>query len=222
MERLVVLRPEHADLSREFSSSFVLRDLVDLTKRVANSWRRMAVRVRAEPLLGNEVHQVAFLAEEALRGRTMNPPDEFQKRAADCMHMARSALHLPCPLLDSDCDQLALRNHLVVVLRRLRLTSVRSTGRAVASGAALLVYCIDLLRQSGGHARPRFHNDVCRHIDPFWPKPFNGLLGMTIGVWVDEQDYVWIIHRSSATLHNNEKGAKDPLTRHAATTCATR
>src|SRR5437016_7678178 len=29
------------------------------------------------------------LAEEALRGRTMNPPDEFQKRAADCMHMAR-------------------------------------------------------------------------------------------------------------------------------------
>ena len=43
----------------------------------------------AEPPLGNEVHQVAFLAEEALRGRTMNPPDEFQKRAADCMHMAR-------------------------------------------------------------------------------------------------------------------------------------
>src|SRR6516165_10452762 len=45
-------------------------------------------------------------------------------------------------------------------------------------------------------------------VDPFWPKPFSGLLGMTIGVWVDEQDYVWIIHRSSATLHNNEKGAE--------------
>jgi hypothetical protein len=28
MERLVVLRPEHADLSREFSSSFPLRGLV--------------------------------------------------------------------------------------------------------------------------------------------------------------------------------------------------
>jgi hypothetical protein len=37
MEPLVVLRPEHSDLSREFSSSFVLRDLVDLAKRVANS-----------------------------------------------------------------------------------------------------------------------------------------------------------------------------------------
>ena len=45
-------------------------------------------------------------------------------------------------------------------------------------------------------------------VDPFWPKPFNALLGMAIGVWVDEQDYVWIIHRSSATLHNNEKGAE--------------
>ena len=45
-------------------------------------------------------------------------------------------------------------------------------------------------------------------VDPFWPKPFSGLLGMAIGVWVDEQDYVWIIHRSSATLHNNEKGAE--------------
>ena len=45
-------------------------------------------------------------------------------------------------------------------------------------------------------------------VDPFWPKPFNGLLGMAIGVWVDEQDHVWIIHRSSATLHNNEKGAE--------------
>jgi len=45
-------------------------------------------------------------------------------------------------------------------------------------------------------------------VDPFWPKPINGLLGMAIGVWVDEQDYVWIIHRSSATLHNNEKGAE--------------
>jgi DNA-binding beta-propeller fold protein YncE len=44
-------------------------------------------------------------------------------------------------------------------------------------------------------------------VDPLWPKPLpnHWLLGMTIGVWVDEQDNVWIIHRSSATLHANEK-----------------
>jgi DNA-binding beta-propeller fold protein YncE len=45
-------------------------------------------------------------------------------------------------------------------------------------------------------------------VDPFWPKPFSGLLGMAIGVWADDQDHIWIIHRSSATLHNNEKGAE--------------
>jgi hypothetical protein len=43
-------------------------------------------------------------------------------------------------------------------------------------------------------------------VDPFWPKPFNGLLGMAIGVWADEQDYVWIIHRSSATIATDSKG----------------
>ncbi len=44
-------------------------------------------------------------------------------------------------------------------------------------------------------------------VDPLWPKPLpnHWLLGSTIGVSVDEQDHVWIIHRSSSTLANNEK-----------------
>ena len=48
---------------------------------------------------------------------------------------------------------------------------------------------------------PRFE------VDPLWPKPLpnHWLLGQTIGVSVDAQDHVWIIHRSSATLANNEK-----------------
>ena len=47
-------------------------------------------------------------------------------------------------------------------------------------------------------------------VDPFWPKPLpnHWVLGSTIGVWVDERDHVWIIHRSSATLSNMEKGAE--------------
>jgi DNA-binding beta-propeller fold protein YncE len=45
-------------------------------------------------------------------------------------------------------------------------------------------------------------------VDPFWPKPLpnHWLLGSAIGVSVDERDHVWIIHRGSATLGNNEKG----------------
>ena len=44
-------------------------------------------------------------------------------------------------------------------------------------------------------------------VDPLWPKPLphHWLLGATIGIWVDERDHVWIIHRSSATLHANER-----------------
>jgi len=52
---------------------------------------------------------------------------------------------------------------------------------------------------------PRFE------VDPLWPKPLpnNWVLGWTIGVWVDEQDYVWIIHRGASGLNKNEIGAED-------------
>jgi DNA-binding beta-propeller fold protein YncE len=45
-------------------------------------------------------------------------------------------------------------------------------------------------------------------VDPMWPKPLpnHWVLGSTIGIDVDERDHVWIIHRGSATLGNNEKG----------------
>jgi DNA-binding beta-propeller fold protein YncE len=47
-------------------------------------------------------------------------------------------------------------------------------------------------------------------VDPMWPKPLpnSWLLGWTIGLWVDEQDHVWVIHRGAGGLHNNEKGAE--------------
>ncbi len=43
-------------------------------------------------------------------------------------------------------------------------------------------------------------------VDPLWPKPMpnHWLLGMAIGIWVDEKDHVWIIHRGAATLNDNE------------------
>ena len=53
----------------------------------------------------------------------------------------------------------------------------------------------------GGVQAPRFE------VDPLWPKPLpnHWELGSAIGVWVDVDDHVWIIHRSSATLAANEK-----------------
>jgi len=47
---------------------------------------------------------------------------------------------------------------------------------------------------------PRFE------VDPLWPKPLpnHWLLGSTIGVWVDDEDHIWIIHRNVGTLNDNE------------------
>jgi DNA-binding beta-propeller fold protein YncE len=55
--------------------------------------------------------------------------------------------------------------------------------------------------QQSGVQAPRFE------VDPFWPKPLpnHWVLGNAIGIWVDDQDVVWIINRGSATLADNEK-----------------
>src|SRR5258708_1544112 len=47
-------------------------------------------------------------------------------------------------------------------------------------------------------------------VDPLWPKPLpdEGLLGMAIGVSATAQDNVWMVHRGSQTLNNNERGAE--------------
>ena len=49
---------------------------------------------------------------------------------------------------------------------------------------------------------PRFE------VDPMWPRPLpnHWLLGNAIGVWADDQDHIWIVHRGADTLANNEKG----------------
>jgi DNA-binding beta-propeller fold protein YncE len=54
--------------------------------------------------------------------------------------------------------------------------------------------------QSAARA-PRFE------VDPLWPKPLpnHWVLGSAIGVWVDSDDHIWIIHRSSSTLNVNER-----------------
>jgi hypothetical protein len=79
------------------------------------------------------------------------------------------------------------------------------SGRLILLGSSLIVGAGLIARDLGAQGRveaPYFD------VDPFWPKPLpnHWLLGSTIGVSVDARDHVWIIHRSSATLHENEKG----------------
>jgi DNA-binding beta-propeller fold protein YncE len=86
--------------------------------------------------------------------------------------------------------------------------------RKLLSGVALVgsIFALGIgqaiLQDKAEAQRPMVQAPVFE-VDPMWPKPTGGLLlGQTIGLWADEQDHIWVIHRSSATLHNNEKGAE--------------
>src|SRR5688572_33359369 len=72
---------------------------------------------------------------------------------------------------------------------------------ALALTESVLQRQVDAQEGGGTIRAPRFE------VDPLWPKPLpnNWVLGQAIGVWADEQDVVWIVHRGSATLADNEK-----------------
>ena len=85
-------------------------------------------------------------------------------------------------------------------------------------GAALAALIVALgvgqsVLQNKADAQGRTVQAPMFEVDPLWPKPLpnHWLLGWTIGVWVDEQDHIWIIHRGAGGLHNNERGLElDP------------
>jgi len=86
---------------------------------------------------------------------------------------------------------------------RKRLTNGRFVLALVVLTAGGLLVARELAGQSRNSVQaPHFE------VDPMWPKPLpnHWVLGSTIGVSVDERDHVWIIHRGSPTLGNNEKG----------------
>src|SRR5688572_24995704 len=45
-------------------------------------------------------------------------------------------------------------------------------------------------------------------VDPLWPKPLpnHWLIGTSIGLWVDDQDNVWMVHRGAPDLVDGERG----------------
>ena len=60
--------------------------------------------------------------------------------------------------------------------------------------------------QAAGIEAPMFE------VDPLWPKPLpnHWLMGMTIGVSVDAQDNIWIIHRQGSLEANERHAASNP------------
>ncbi len=63
---------------------------------------------------------------------------------------------------------------------------------AIAAGVLAVSAALGLAAQTRGAVQaPVFE------VDPFWPKPLpnHWVLGAAVGVWVDAQDHVWMIHR---------------------------
>src|SRR4026208_1355618 len=89
-------------------------------------------------------------------------------------------------------------------MKRLRLKGVVLVTLMASFGSVSVV--LDRYAAIAAPAQaPRFE------VDPFWPKPLPNrwILGQTIGVSVDAQDHVWIIHRA---------GSLEPGEGHATTT----
>src|SRR4029434_8394484 len=83
-------------------------------------------------------------------------------------------------------------------------------------GAALAALIVALgvgqsVLQNKADAQGRTVQAPMFEVDPMWPKPLpnHWLLGMTIGVSVDAQDHVWIIHRGAPTLNPRTEAGAD-------------
>jgi hypothetical protein len=89
----------------------------------------------------------------------------------------------------------------------------------VAALLALSVLERALERSASAQSRimaPRFE------VDPFWPKPLpnHWVLGSTVGVSVDAQDHVWIVHRGAGTLNEKTEIGLATTPQTAETCCA--
>jgi hypothetical protein len=84
--------------------------------------------------------------------------------------------------------------------------SIKSVGATIALGLGVLTLLGPQAPLNEVQAQGQTVQAPIFEVDPLWPKalPNHWLLGMTIGIWVDDQDHVWIVHRGASTLHPNE------------------
>ncbi len=89
--------------------------------------------------------------------------------------------------------------------RKLRVGSMFAT-TAAALGVASIVLDHGKPVEAAAVQAPRFE------VDPMWPKPLpnHWIIGQTIGVSVDAQDHVWIIHRGGSLERMETYAAADP------------
>jgi len=74
------------------------------------------------------------------------------------------------------------------------------------AGLSVAQFALQGKAEAQGMMAPKFE------VDPYWPKPMpnHWVLGMSIGVWVDNNDHIWMVHRDNTVdrtilqLKNNQ------------------
>ena len=76
----------------------------------------------------------------------------------------------------------------------------------VALGLAFSTLRRKAVIEAAGAQAPRFE------VDPFWPKPLpnHWILGQTIGISVDANDHIWIIHRAGSLEPGEQHATTNP------------
>ena len=61
------------------------------------------------------------------------------------------------------------------------------------TGLGVAQFALQGKAEAQGVMAPKFE------VDPFWPKPMpnHWVMGMSIGVWVDNNDHIWMVHRDN-------------------------
>lgn len=78
-------------------------------------------------------------------------------------------------------------------LIRSRNFLIGSAFAVALTGLGVAQFALQGKAEAQGVMAPKFE------VDPFWPKPMpnHWVLGMSIGVWVDNNDHIWMVHRDN-------------------------
>src|SRR5882757_9392257 len=87
-------------------------------------------------------------------------------------------------------------------MTRHQYTGLGLVAFAGALGVGSILLQTHSIVEAAAVTAPRFE------VDPLWPKPLpnHWIMGQTIGVSVDAEDHIWIIHRAGS-LEDGEKHA---------------
>jgi hypothetical protein len=91
-------------------------------------------------------------------------------------------------------------------MKRRVFISISTGAAALIFAAGSLFFSHRVVVEAAGVVAPRFE------VDPYWPKPLpnHWLLGQTIGLSIDPNDHVWIIHRTGSLEAGEQHATTNP------------